>query len=120
MPLREIEPEPSKRCLEPQWVLMVLVLGVMILASVAFIHPERQVNATTSPISTASPTPVVDETELSPDALVTATESLPPTPEEIGYTDGIIFCSSILVLILLVGTLRETLRRKDHHGDKDE
>jgi hypothetical protein len=39
-------------------------------------------------------------------------ETLPPTPEEIGYTDGIIFMSTLLILILLVGTLRETLRRK--------
>jgi hypothetical protein len=119
MPLREIEPKPSKRRLGPQWALMVLVLVVMILTSMAFIHPERQVNATTSPVSTASVTPDFDETELAPDLLEIETESLPPTPEEIGYTDGIIFCSSVLVLILLVGTLRETLRRKDHDGDKD-
>ena len=39
-------------------------------------------------------------------------DAQPPTPEEIGYTDGIIFMSTLLILILLVGTLRETLRRK--------
>ena len=39
-------------------------------------------------------------------------EALPPTPEEIGYTDGIIFMSTLLILILLLGTLREALWRK--------
>ena len=33
----------------------------------------------------------------------------PATPEEIGSTDGIILWSAILILILLVGTLRELL-----------
>jgi hypothetical protein len=49
------------------------------------------------------------------DSALTSTaemEDLPPTPEEIGYTNGIIFCSTVLVLILLVGTLRETIRRE--------
>ena len=120
MPLREIDPKPSKRHIGPHWILMVMVLGVMILTSVAFIHPERKTDATTDPVSTASVTPDVDETELSADLMVAETENLPPTPEEIGYTDGIIFCSSVLVLILLVATLREAIWRKEHAGDKDE
>ncbi len=120
MPLREIKPKPARRRFGPHWVLMALVLAVMILTSVAFIHPERHMNATTTPASTASVTPGTDENELAPDLLVEETESLPPTPEEIGYTDGIIFCSSVLVLILLVATLREALWRKEHTKDKDE
>lgn len=119
MPLREIKPKPARQRFGPHWFLMILVLGVMILTSVAFIHPNQKANATTSPSSTASVTPDTDETELSPDVLVTEAEALPPTPEEIGYTDGIIFCSSVLVLILLVATLREALWRKEHNGEKD-
>ena len=42
----------------------------------------------------------------------TITMDIPPTPDEIGYTDGIIFFATILVLILLVGTLREVIHRK--------
>ncbi len=120
MPLREIKPKPSRRRFGPQWALMVLVLGVMIITSITFIHPERQISAASGLASTASVTADVDETELAPDLLETNVNSLPPTPEEIGYTDGIIFCSSVLVLILLVATLRETLRQKDHHGGDDE
>jgi hypothetical protein len=85
----------------------VLVLGVSFLSSLAFSKPISQERQT--------PTAVETQTEMAtgtPEAIATVTEEEPPTPEEIGYTDGIIFCSTVLVLILLVGTLRETLRRK--------
>lgn len=120
MPLREIEPKPSRQRIGPQWVLMVLVLVVMILTSVAFAHPGGQVSSSLTPASTVSVTPDSGETEFGSDALETTAGSQPPTPEEIGYTDGIIFCSSVLVLILLVATLRETLLKKDEKGDNDE
>jgi hypothetical protein len=33
-------------------------------------------------------------------------------PEEIGHTDGIIFWSTLLMLIVVIATLRETILRK--------
>ncbi len=96
-----------KPWLKPQWVLVMLVLGVLFLSSLAFSKPISQKRQ--DPTSVETQTKTVTGT---PEATATATEDEPPTPEEIGYTDGIIFCSTVLVLILLVGTLRETLRRK--------
>jgi len=87
----------SKLKFSLHWVLFILTLGVLVLSSLVFIKPISQNG------STLTPTPF---------EMMTATEELPPTPDEIGYTDGIIFFSTILVLILLVGTLRETIRRE--------
>jgi hypothetical protein len=90
----------SKLKFSLHWVLFILTLGVLVLSSLVFIKPISQNG------STLTPTPF---------EMMTATaevKELPPTPDEIGYTDGIIFFSTILVLILLVGTLRETIRRE--------
>ncbi len=78
-----------------------LVLGVLVLSILAFFSPVSQGWQETTPTPTAY--------ELTP---TNETEAPPPTPEEIGYTDGIIFMSTLLILILLIGTLREILRRK--------
>jgi len=106
-------PHPlSKLQFSPHWLLFSLTLGVLILSSLTFIRPVSQKSQTLTPSQAAITS--VDET-LTPGSTITPTaeiEELPPTPEEIGTTNGIIFCSTILVLILLVATLRETIRRK--------
>lgn len=92
--------------------LIVLIIAVLGLSSFTLVNPISQnkvqlaqgtVDATLTP-SSADLTSTPDPQDLPP-----------PTPEEIGYTDGIIFWSTFLVLILLIGTLREVLHRK---GDR--
>jgi hypothetical protein len=112
MPHLEIQPQPSRQRIGLQWVLLVLVLGVLILSSLAFVRPISQDEQTPTPMNTASITPEDSGTPEGTGTPLADPNALPPTPEEIGYTDGIIFCSTVLVLILLVGTLRETVRRK--------
>ncbi len=102
----------SKLRFSLHWLLFLLTLGVMGLSSLAFIKPAALNDQTQTP----SPSEGTTFSEaVTPSAALTGTpeaELMPPTPEEIGYTDGIIFCSTVLVLILLVGTLRETMRRE--------
>lgn len=95
-----------------KWILVGLIMGVLLLASFALgrvgLEPSLQATTTetqlpatltqTIPAGTGTPA------EVNPD--------IPPQPHEVGYTDGIIFFATILVLILLVGTLREIVHRK--------
>jgi hypothetical protein len=102
----------SKLKFSPHWLLFFLTLGVLMLSSLAFVQPASQIDQTPTPSPMALAVP---SEEAMADSALTSTaemEDLPPTPEEIGYTNGIIFCSTVLVLILLVGTLRETIRRE--------
>ena len=101
----------SRVKLGPHWLLLVMVMGVLILTSLAFLRSDTPETVESTPSQTKAESTQIGET---PDSTMTpemAAESSSPTPEEIGYTDGIIFFSSILVLILLVGTLRETVHR---------
>lgn len=102
----------------PHWILYLLLVLVLTLSIMAFTSPISQNNQAVTP----SPTANAMDGEVAPtSAALTATaeaETLPPTPEEIGYTDGIIFWSTILILILLIGTLREALRRKRKMKDE--
>ena len=102
----------SKMRLVPQIILLLLIMAVVILAILTLTRPISQQAQTETPcptlvaVMTEQATLFVDETS-------TAIVPLePPTPEDIGYTDGIIFWSTVLVLIMLVGVLIETLRRK--------
>jgi hypothetical protein len=115
MSMEEFPQDPQQRPLGPYWILIVLVIGVLILATLAFLRPIAGSGPTATPAdTTASLTPEgVQETLMTGEQTPTTTEA-PPAPEDIGYTDGIIFCSSVLVLILLVGTLREAIRRRGH------
>jgi len=97
----------------PQWILFAMVLGVLILSIMAFMRPVFQPLAEITPPATQIL--ATDENDQGPRESQTPQEAfdeLPPTPEEIGFTDGIILFSTILVLILLIGTLRETMYRK--------
>jgi len=96
-----------------RWILIALVLAVLVLSILAFISPisegGQRATPTLTEIFIIETGTLEGDTELNQTAEI---DAQPPTPEEIGYTDGIIFMSTLLVLILLVGTLRETLRRK--------
>lgn len=113
MPVQDTQPQKTKKGSGPQWILFALVMGVLVLSSAAFFEPIAQ----STQISQAEKTPLVTVDPASSGTItVTSTlevQDLPPTAEEIGYTDGIIFCSTVLVLILLVGTLREIARQKN-------
>ena len=101
----------SKMRIEPQYVMIFFSLVILLVIIAAFVRPvyPAPLGQTVEP----SFTPIAETPQVTEEEQVTSTPtSLPPTPEEIGYTDGIIFWATVLVIILLVGTLRETLRRK--------
>ena len=101
----------SKMRIEPQYVMIFFSLVILLVIIAAFVRPVYP--ATLSQTVEPSFTPIAETPQMTEASEITPTPtSLPPTPEEIGYTDGIIFWATILVIILLVGTLRETLRRK--------
>lgn len=93
-----------------QWMLVALAAAVLTLSVLAFSSPVSQ----NSTLATPSPAGMTECTATAAAAQTQTAESeaAPPTPEEIGYTDGIIIMSTLLILILLVATLREALRRK--------
>jgi len=96
---------------EPQYLIFLFSSVILIAIVIVFARPvyPAALNQTVEPPATQgveTPQSII-EGEITP-----TPTSLPPTPEEIGTTDGIIFWATILVLILIVGTLRETLRRK--------
>lgn len=96
-----------------QWVLIVVVVGVLALSILAFTSPVSQGDQVSTPLPTGTggqEAGVLTETQQL--TQTAEAEANPPTPEEIGYTDGIIFMSTLLILILLAATLREQLRRK--------
>lgn len=95
------------------WTLVGMMIVVVVLAVLALRSPISQ------PIGERVITLTV--TSASPDDSLTATPEneaivLQPEdfldPEEIGHTGNIIFWSTVLLLILLVGTFRETILRK--------
>ena len=107
------DPKQTSRRAGLLWILIALVVGVLILSILAFISPISQGGQVGTPTLTKASISEIEITNASLERTQTAqVDALPPTPEEIGYTDGIIFMSTLLILILLVGTLRETLRRK--------
>jgi len=97
----------------PQWILFMSVFGILSLSTLAFMRPIFQgtVEITPTPTSQLSPSEQ-SAGDGSPTAEITPTDDTPPTPEEIGFTDGIILGSTVLILILLIATLRETIQRE--------
>jgi hypothetical protein len=92
------------------WTLAAMIVIIIVLAALALHSPISQ------PIGERTPTP--EPTELTEEAVQvesqkTAVITQEPTPfldpEEIGHTDGIIFWSTLLVLIVVVATLREAV-----------
>ena len=113
MALRNQEPR-SEKLSNLWWVLILLVLGVLTLSILAFASPVFQNRQAVTPSPTELANPPTGETDANLHVTQTAeAEALPPTPEEIGFTDGIIFMSTVLILILLLATLRETILNKN-------
>ena len=94
------------------WVILVLVVVVLFLSILALNSPVSQRAEEATPSATARDALDQGTGTLEPAYPVEGTGEL-PIPEEIGTTDGIIFWSTILMLILLVGTLRELLHRRN-------
>jgi len=93
-------------------LIMMLVIAVLIISSLTFLQTESMGAWETTPSPEASPTVEASVTPADTGTSEVELEEGPPTPMEIGYTDGIIFFSSVLILIVLVGTLRETIQHK--------
>jgi hypothetical protein len=95
------------------WMLVGMIVVVVVLAVLALRSPISQ--PTGERVITLTVTSVSPEDSLTatpePEAIVLQPEDF-LDPEEIGHTDNIIFWSSVLLLILLVGTFRETILRK--------
>ncbi len=112
--MEDSQPQPAPA--EPngrfKWVLVILILSVLILASFAFGRPNGEPAATLSPTATLMRGVETVTALVSSTTTETVIPDIPPTPDEVGYTDGIIFFSTVLVLILLVATLREVIHRK--------
>ena len=108
------DPQPTQA--EPngrfKWGLVILILSVLILASFAFGRPNGEEAVTASPTTTLKINVETGTAMASNTTTETVTVDIPPSPDEIGYTDGIIFFATILVLILLVATLREVIHRR--------
>lgn len=91
----------------PHGAFMILILGVVLLTILALLQPPSEgIVLTTSTAITQTPDP--DQIENG----TRTPEPYPPSPEEVGSTSGIIIWGTLLVLIFLIGTLRETLYRK--------
>jgi len=106
------QPTPAEPNGRFKWGLVILILSVLILASFAFGHPNGEEAATASPTATLMTNAETGTALDSSTTTETVTPDIPPSPDEVGYTDGIIFFATILVLILLVATLREVIHRK--------
>lgn len=105
----EINGNGKKTKIPLHWSFFIMIFGVLALSIVAFFSPISQCEP---PAVTPSEVAMAETGSSTPEFQGTPvpTETLPPpTPDEIGYSNGIIFWSTILILILLIGTLREIL-----------
>lgn len=95
------------------WLLIGMIVIILILAVLALRSPISQ------PIGERTMVPTIDGTLTASDL----TETPEPVviilepedfldPEEIGHTDSIILWSTVLLLIVVIGTLREAILRK--------
>ena len=95
------------------WFLFAMIVAILILAVLALRSPISQ------PVGERTMVPTLDAeiSEISPDetpepvVIIMEPEDF-LNPEEIGHTDGIIFWSTMLLLIVVIGTLREAILRK--------
>ena len=99
--------------IQPQMVLFGFSFLVLLILFIAFASPVYPLPLASTAQPTCTPMSETDPNAIEGSLTPTPTPDLPPpTPEEIGGTDGIIIWATILIVILLAGTLRETLRRK--------
>ena len=95
------------------WTLLGMMVVVVVLAVFALRSPISQPNGTrmiTLTVTSDSPEDSLTTT-LDPEAIGLEPEDV-LDPDEIGHTGNIIFWGALLLLILLVGTFRETILRK--------
>ena len=94
-------------------MLVGMIVIILIIALLAFRSPISQPVGERTMIPSPDVTPSADSLTQTPEPVVII---LDPedflNPEEIGHTDGIIFWSTILLLIVVVATLREAILRK--------
>ena len=90
------------------WALLVMVVMILALAVLAFMSPISQPNRQLIPVATGTSSPLENGLKPTPEP-----DPLILDREDIGHTDGIIFWSTVLLLILLIGTIRETILRKN-------
>lgn len=95
------------------WTLLVMIFVIVVLAFMAFRSPISQPIG--ERVITVTVTPALSDDELAatpePEVIVLEPEDF-LDPDEIGHTDGIIFWSTVLLLIVVAATLRETILRK--------
>jgi hypothetical protein len=100
MPVQNDNQAVPKSNHRQHWPLVGLMMVVLAVSILAFQSPIAQERGETTPQADEAPADIPDADEQT------------IAPEEIGYTDGIIFWSTILVLILLAGTIREMIHRE--------
>ncbi|MCJ7623711.1 MAG: hypothetical protein MUO76_09425 [Anaerolineaceae bacterium] len=85
--------------------MIVLVVIVLSMAILAWVTPDA------SNVFAQNTTDTLENVELTatPIPILATEESQSISSEEVGYMDGVIFCGTILVLMLFLGTLREIL-----------
>jgi len=98
-------PQPHRIWLGAQTALIVLVVMVVSMTILAWVTPDA------SNVFAQNSTDILENVELTATTtpILETEESQAPSPEEVGYMDGVIICGTILVLMLLLGTLREIL-----------
>lgn len=110
---RNDEPNGEIRASKLMWMLMTMLVVVLILAMLALRSPISQPIGERTMVPTPDPSAPVESLTATPvpEVIIMEPEDF-LNPEEIGHTDGIILWSTILLIIVLVGTLRETFLRK--------
>ena len=95
------------------WTLLAMIVVIVIIAVLALRSPISQPIGERTMVPTLDSTPSETSLTATPEPVVIILEPEDfLNPEEIGHTDGIIFWSTMLLLIVVVATLRETILRK--------
>ncbi len=112
MPVHDDDQAIPNSNLRQHWPLVGLMMVVLTVSILAFQSPIAQNRGETTPQADETPGEILILNDAGYPAETPDADEQAMAPEEIGYTDGIIFWSTILVLILLVGTIREMIHRK--------
>jgi len=95
------------------WTLSAMLVVIVILAVLALRSPiSEPIGERTIVPTLAGTSPAVNQAGTpEPEVIILAQEDF-LDPEEIGHTGSIIFWSTMLLLIVVIGTLREAILRK--------
>lgn len=99
------------------WMLLAMLVIVVVLAALSLRSPIAQPIGERTMVPTLDGTPSADALMATPEpeVIILGQDDF-LDPEEIGHTDGIIFWSTLLLLIVVLGTLRETVLRKNNQS----